>query len=78
MSGSGPGTRSAIPAGDLKIPDPIADPTTTAIALHKPSRRGRLEGGDVMGCRLSEKTERAKVRRAQPMASVDRCALCTG
>jgi hypothetical protein len=37
--GSGPGSLSAIPAGDRKIPDPIVDPITTAVALHTPSLR---------------------------------------
>ncbi len=33
-------------AGDRKIPDPIVDPTSTAMALKSPSRRGREEGGE--------------------------------
>jgi hypothetical protein len=41
--GSGPGIRSAMPAGDRKMPDPIVDPTTTAVALQTPIRRGRPE-----------------------------------
>jgi hypothetical protein len=53
MSGNGPGILSAIPAGDRKIPDPIVDPTTTAMALHKPMRRGSPEEvGDGMAATL--------------------------
>src|SRR5579863_1796482 len=37
--GPGPGNRVAIPAGERKIPDPIVEPTSTATALHRPSRR---------------------------------------
>jgi hypothetical protein len=48
-SGSGPGIRSAIPAGDRKIPEPMVDPTTTAIALQRPIRRGSPARGVVMG-----------------------------
>ena len=53
-SGSGPGMRSAMPAGDRKIPDPIVDPMTTAVALHRPMRRGRPAevGGVVMGAHM--------------------------
>src|SRR5689334_20943364 len=43
---SGPGSRFVTPAGVRKIPLPIVMPTTTAIALHRPSRRGST-GGDV-------------------------------
>ena len=38
--GNGPGSLSAIPAGDRKMPEPIVVPTRTAIALHRPNRRG--------------------------------------
>src|SRR5687768_4224691 len=41
--GSGPGSLSAIPAGERKMPEPIVEPTRTATALHKPSRRGSAE-----------------------------------
>src|SRR6476659_4555123 len=41
---SGPGSRFVTPAGVRKIPLPIVMPTTTAIALHKPSRRGSTAG----------------------------------
>ena len=37
--GPGPGSRSAMPAGDRKIPEPIVEPITTAIALQSPMRR---------------------------------------
>jgi hypothetical protein len=33
-----------MPAGERKIPDPIVDPTTTAVALQTPMRRGRPVG----------------------------------
>jgi len=42
--GNGPGSRSAIPAGERKIPDPTVDPTRTATALQRPIRRGNAEG----------------------------------
>src|SRR5690554_6204357 len=38
--GSGPGRRSAMTAGDRKIPEPMVVPTRTAMALHSPSWRG--------------------------------------
>lgn len=41
MSGSGPGSFCAIPAGDRKMPDPIVDPTSTAMVLSSPSWRRR-------------------------------------
>src|SRR2546429_60544 len=53
---TGSGTRPAITAGVRKIPPPIVEPTSTATALQKPSRRGRRSpqrsiidgsGGDV-------------------------------
>jgi hypothetical protein len=34
---------SAMLAGDRKIPEPIVEPTRTATALHRPSRRGSEE-----------------------------------
>ena len=40
IRGNGPGSLSAIPAGDRKIPEPIVVPTRTAMALHSPKRRG--------------------------------------
>src|ERR1700693_1534668 len=42
-SGSGPGSLSAMLAGDRKIPEPIVEPTRTATALHNPRRRGSDE-----------------------------------
>ena len=39
MSGSGPGSLSAMPAGDRKIPEPIVEPMSTATALQRPSWR---------------------------------------
>lgn len=48
-SGNGPGNLSAIPAGDLKIPDPIVLPTKTAIALQSPNWRGSVETRNVVG-----------------------------
>src|SRR5256885_16442672 len=42
-SGSGPGSLSAMPAGDRKIPDPMVEPTRTATALQRPSRRGSAD-----------------------------------
>ena len=36
----GPGSRSAIPAGDRKIPDPIVIPTTIVMAPKSPRRLG--------------------------------------
>ena len=47
-SGSGPGSRSAMLAGERKMPEPIVVPMTTATALHKPSRRGSAEGGSTV------------------------------
>src|SRR2546430_12252182 len=38
---TGSGTRPAITSGVRKIPPPMVDPTSTATALHSPSRRGR-------------------------------------
>jgi len=38
--GSGAGTRSAMIAGVRKMPPPMVEPTSTATALHRPSRRG--------------------------------------
>src|SRR2546430_17628045 len=50
---TGSGTRPAITSGVRKIPPPMVDPTSTATALHSPSRRGRRspqrsvgDGGD--------------------------------
>ena len=43
-SGSGPGNRFVTLAGVRKIPEPIVMPTTTAMALHRPSRRGSSTG----------------------------------
>src|SRR6476469_8074234 len=42
-SGSGPGSLSAMPAGERKIPEPMVEPTRTAMALHIPSRRGSAD-----------------------------------
>jgi hypothetical protein len=42
--GSGPGSFVAIPAGDLKIPDPIVDPTRIATAVQRPILRGSPSG----------------------------------
>src|SRR6476469_8580260 len=39
ISGSGPGSLAAMPAGERKIPEPIVDPTSTATALQRPSCR---------------------------------------
>ena len=47
-SGSGPGSRRAIPAGVRKMPEPIVMPMTTAIALHSPSRRGSSAAGGLL------------------------------
>src|SRR2546426_3058438 len=38
--GRGWGTRAAMIAGVRKMPLPIVEPTSTATALHRPSRRG--------------------------------------
>src|SRR5437879_13517100 len=38
---TGSGTRPAITAGVRKMPPPMVEPTSTATALHSPSRRGR-------------------------------------
>src|SRR5580765_1398539 len=46
-SGSGPGSLSAIEAGDLKMPEPMVVPMTTATALQRPRRLGRFDGGFV-------------------------------
>ncbi len=43
-SGSGPGNRFVTLAGVRKIPEPIVMPTTTAMALHRPRRRGSSAG----------------------------------
>jgi hypothetical protein len=37
--GSGPGSLSAMPAGERKMPEPMVEPMTTAIALHRPMLR---------------------------------------
>jgi hypothetical protein len=34
-----------MPAGDLKMPDPIVEPTSTAVALHNPNRRVSCRAG---------------------------------
>jgi hypothetical protein len=39
-SGTGPGSLFVTLAGVRKIPEPMVMPMTTAIALHKPRRRG--------------------------------------
>src|SRR3954468_12617923 len=41
MSGRGPGSLSAMPAGERKMPEPIVDPMSTATALQRPSWRLR-------------------------------------
>ena len=38
---SGPGTRSAIVAGERKMPEPMVDPTRPATALQSPTGRGK-------------------------------------
>ena len=43
--GTGPGSLSAMPAGDRKIPEPTVEPMTTAMALQRPMRRSRPEVG---------------------------------
>src|SRR6266536_2398078 len=53
--GSGAGTRSAMIAGVRKMPPPMVEPTSTATALHRPSRRGsrspqRSLSADGEGC----------------------------
>ena len=48
-SGSGPGSLSAMPAGDRKIPEPIVEPMSTATALKRPSRRGSRDGAAAEG-----------------------------
>ena len=45
--GSGPGNLSAIPAGERKMPEPMVDPITTAIALHSPMLRWSVPSCDV-------------------------------
>ena len=45
--GTGPGNLSAMPAGERKMPEPMVDPITTAIALQSPRRRSRVAGGGV-------------------------------
>ena len=63
ISGRGPGSLSAMPAGDRKMPEPIVVPTRTAIALQSPKRRGRAvatpESGpaSVAGWAAVEETE---------------------
>ena len=49
-----------MPAGDLKMPDPIVDPISTAMALHRPSCRRRVGAGVALmgaayaaGCRAA-------------------------
>ena len=37
ISGNGPGSLAAMPAGDRKIPLPMVEPISTAIALKRPS-----------------------------------------
>src|SRR5215211_7327287 len=49
MSGSGPGSLSAMPAGERKIPEPIVEPTSTATALQRPSWRVRDGAGASAG-----------------------------
>jgi len=56
-SGPGPGILSAIPAGDRKMPEPIVEPTTTAVALQRPIRLGRPVRGEVMAAMLLAGTE---------------------
>src|SRR5690348_4429341 len=51
--GSGAGTRSAMTAGVRKIPLPMVEPTSTATALQKPSRRGRRSPQRSIGVDMS-------------------------
>ena len=42
--GSGPGSRSAMRAGVRKMPEPMTEPTTIAVAERSPTRRGSAVG----------------------------------
>src|SRR6266568_3527205 len=77
--GSGAGTRSAMTAGVRKIPPPMVEPTSTAIALQKPSRRGsRSPGGPAgrsggRGGRGHERPNILRVGRLEAANSLERC-----
>ena len=54
-SGTGPGSRSVMLAGERKMPEPIVVPMTTATALQSPNRRGSADGGStVVESRMSQ------------------------
>src|SRR2546423_11114126 len=70
---TGSGTRPAITAGVRKIPPPMVEPTSTATALHRPSRRGRrspqrsvIDGGvDMSGPNIHFRTHDATLHAAR-------------
>src|SRR5256886_12051232 len=73
---TGWGTRPAITAGVRKIPPPKVEPTSTATALHSPSRRGRrspqrsvgdgVDGGvDMSGPNIHFRTHDATLHAAR-------------
>src|SRR3989442_9105973 len=69
--GRGWGTRAAMIAGVRKMPLPIVEPTSTATALHRPSRRGSrspqgstVAGGGGGGADLAMRGENICHRRA--------------
>src|SRR5256885_5236800 len=73
---TGSGARPAITAGVRKIPPPMVEPTSTATALHSPSRRGRrspqrsvrdgVDGGvDMSGPNIHFRTDDATLHAAR-------------
>ena len=79
--GRGPGSLSAMPAGERKIPEPIVEPMTTATALQKPMRRARTgasraeEPSGIRRCYVGTFSARARPRRrGNPRASRRRTA----
>jgi hypothetical protein len=60
-NGAGPGSLVAMLAGERNIPEPIVVPMTTATALHKPSRRGSVEGGSFFGDSRMRQNGRVRV-----------------
>ena len=61
--GMGPGSLSAMPAGERKMPEPMVEPITTAMAVHSPMRRwsvgSTVNTGDVIALVYQEELPRA-------------------
>ena len=63
---SGSGTRAAMLAGVRKMPEPMARPTTTPIALQNPSRRASVVDGAAVDGRCHQRARRPTATRDRP------------